>query len=134
MICEQSRLFTYIHMKIRNRFFHSRNICWWFKPQRDSWRAPIRRHWNIIKPISPKFFYTHELQKQSAVDIQQIRSSDNLANLFTKAMSTSTFKKLVHKIRMCCLRDVTCWKWSLSYQGEYIFQGEILFVHFTLFP
>ncbi|GAV62512.1 hypothetical protein CFOL_v3_06035, partial [Cephalotus follicularis] len=38
------------------------------------------------KNISPKFFYTHELQKNSDIDIQQIRSCDNLADLFTKAL------------------------------------------------
>ena len=35
------------------------------------------------KHISPKFFYTHELQKSSEIDIQQIRSNDNLVDLFT---------------------------------------------------
>ncbi|XP_075515737.1 secreted RxLR effector protein 161-like [Primulina tabacum] len=47
------------------------------------------------KHISPKFFYTHELQKKGDIDVQQIRSSDNVADLFTKALPTSTFKKLV---------------------------------------
>ena len=46
-----------------------------------------------IKHISPKFFYTHELQKSGEIDVQQIRSSDNLADLFTKSLLTSTFKK-----------------------------------------
>ena len=52
------------------------------------------------KHIYPKFFYTHELQKSGEIDVQQIRSSDNLADLFTKSLATSTFKKLIHKIRM----------------------------------
>ena len=47
--------------------------------------------------ISPKFFYTHELQKSGEIDVQQIRSNDNLAYLFTKSLSTSTFKKLIYK-------------------------------------
>ena len=47
-----------------------------------------------IKHISPKFFYTRELQKSGEIDVQQIRSSDNLADLFTKSLPTSTFKKL----------------------------------------
>ena len=51
---------------------------------------------NRTKHISPKFFYTHELQKSSEIDVQQIRSSDNLADLFTKSLPTSTFKKLIH--------------------------------------
>ena len=52
------------------------------------------------KHISPKFFYTHELQESRQVDIKQIRSVDNLANLFTKALPTSTFEKLVYGIGM----------------------------------
>ena len=52
------------------------------------------------KHISPKFFYTHEFQKNGEIDVQQIRSSDNLANLFTKALPTSTFRKLRYKIGM----------------------------------
>ena len=35
------------------------------------------------KHISPKFFYTHELQKSGEIDVQQIRLSDNLVDLFT---------------------------------------------------
>ena len=56
--------------------------------------------------ISPKFFYTHELQKSGEIDVQQIRSSDNLVDLFTKSLPTSTFKKLIHKIRMRQLKDI----------------------------
>ena len=58
------------------------------------------------KHISPKFFYTHELQKNGEIDVQQIRSSDNLADLFTKALPTSTFKKLIYKVRMRKVKDV----------------------------
>ena len=58
------------------------------------------------KHISPKFFYTHELQKSGAIDVQQIHLSDNLADLFTKSSSTSTFKKLIHMIGMCQLKDI----------------------------
>ena len=46
------------------------------------------------KHISPKFFYTHELKKDGEIDVQQIRSNDNLTYLFIKAMPSSTFKKL----------------------------------------
>ena len=58
------------------------------------------------KQISPKFFYTHELQKNAEIDVQQIRSSDNLADLFTKALPTSTFKKLIYKVGMRKVKDV----------------------------
>ena len=57
------------------------------------------------KHISPKFFYTHEFQKSGEIDVQQIRSSDNLADLCTKSLPTSTFKRLIHKIEMRQLKD-----------------------------
>ena len=58
------------------------------------------------KHISPKFFFTHGLQKKGDIDVQQIPSSDNLADLFTKALPTSTFENLVHKIGMRRLKDL----------------------------
>ena len=50
------------------------------------------------KHISPKLFFTHDLQKNGDIDVQQIRSSDNPADLFTKSLPTSTLEKMVHKI------------------------------------
>nr|GEW30496.1 hypothetical protein [Tanacetum cinerariifolium] len=38
--------------------------------------------------------------KSGDIVVQKIRSSDNLADLFTKALPTTTFKKLVHGIGM----------------------------------
>ncbi|QHN81506.1 Putative reverse transcriptase [Arachis hypogaea] len=61
---------------------------------------------NKIKHISPKLFYSHDLQQSGDIDVQQIHSNDNLADLFTKALPTSTFKKLVYKTRMRQLRDI----------------------------
>ena len=58
------------------------------------------------KQISPKFFYTHELQKNGEIDVQQICLSDNIADLFTKSLPTSTFKKLIYKIGMFQLKDI----------------------------
>ena len=52
------------------------------------------------KHISPKFFFTHELQKSHEIEVKQIRSSDNVADLFTKALPSSTFKKLTYDIGM----------------------------------
>ncbi|KAL0428635.1 UNVERIFIED_CONTAM: Retrovirus-related Pol polyprotein from transposon TNT 1-94, partial [Sesamum latifolium] len=40
------------------------------------------------KHISPKFFSTHELQVEGKVDVTQIPSSQNLADLFMKALPT----------------------------------------------
>ena len=47
------------------------------------------------KHISLKFFFTHDLQQNSEIEVQQIRSSDNLADLFTKALPMPTFEKLI---------------------------------------
>ena len=58
------------------------------------------------KHISPKFFFTHDLQQNGEIEVQQIRSSDNLVDLFTKALPTSTFEKLRYKIGMRRLRDI----------------------------
>jgi hypothetical protein len=38
------------------------------------------------------------------IDIKQIRSNDNLKNLFTKSLPASIFKKLVHNIVKCILK------------------------------
>ncbi|XP_059315456.1 uncharacterized protein LOC132066085 [Lycium ferocissimum] len=46
------------------------------------------------KHISPKLFFTHDLQKNGDINVQQIRSSDNPADLFTKSLPTSTLKKI----------------------------------------
>ena len=58
------------------------------------------------KHISPKFFFTHDVQQNGEIEVQQIRSSDNLADLFTKALLISTFEKLRYKIGMRRLRDI----------------------------
>ncbi|GJY38322.1 retrovirus-related pol polyprotein from transposon TNT 1-94 [Tanacetum coccineum] len=58
------------------------------------------------KNILPKFFFTHDLQKNGDIIIQQVRSSDNLVDLFTKALPTSTFRKLSHNIGMHQLKDL----------------------------
>ncbi|XP_035845241.1 secreted RxLR effector protein 161-like [Helianthus annuus] len=58
------------------------------------------------KHILPKFFFTHDLQKNGDITVQQVRSSDNLADLFTKSLPTSTFKKLVHGIGMRRLKEL----------------------------
>ena len=57
------------------------------------------------KHISPKLFFTHDLQKDSEIDVQQIRSTENLADLFTKALPTATFEKLVKGIGMRRFKD-----------------------------
>ena len=61
---------------------------------------------NMTKHISPKFFYTHEPQKEGEVNILQVQSCDNLADLFTKSLPTTTFRKCIHDIGMRQLRDL----------------------------
>ncbi|KAK4394572.1 Secreted RxLR effector protein [Sesamum angolense] len=58
------------------------------------------------KHISPKIFSTHELQVEGKVDVKQIPSSQNLADLFTKALPIKVFKQLVHNIGMRRLKDI----------------------------
>jgi hypothetical protein len=58
------------------------------------------------KHISPKFFSTHDLQKNSLINVCQVKSSDNLADLFTKSLPRNIFEKLSHKIGIRHLKDV----------------------------
>ncbi|KAG7527793.1 hypothetical protein ISN44_Un262g000030 [Arabidopsis suecica] len=58
------------------------------------------------KHILPKFFFTHDLQRDGEVRVVQVRSSDNSADLFTKALPTSTLRKLTHQIGMRRLKDL----------------------------
>jgi len=59
-----------------------------------------------IKHIVPKFFFTPDLQKDGEVLVTQIRSSENLADLSTKALPTATFKKLFQKLGLRRLKDL----------------------------
>ena len=58
------------------------------------------------KHISPKFFFTHDLQKNGDINIQQIQSCDNLADVFTKSLPSKVFEKLVLRICLRRLRDI----------------------------
>ena len=68
------------------------------------------------KHISPKFLHTHELQNNGEIDMQQIRSSDNPADLFTMALPAATFKKFLCQIGMRRLKDLQIE--ILRHQGE----------------
>ena len=54
--------------------------------------------------LQNSFIHT-SFQKNGDIDMQQIRSSDNVADVFTQALPTSTFKKLVHEIGMRRLKN-----------------------------
>ena len=43
--------------------------------------------------MSPKFFYTHGLEENDDITVQQISSKDNLTDLLTKSLPTTTFEK-----------------------------------------
>ena len=59
-----------------------------------------------MKYIAPKLFYPHELQQSGEINILQMKSCDNLADLFTKSLPASTFEKCVRGIGMRRLRDL----------------------------
>ncbi|KAF3683347.1 actin [Capsicum annuum] len=59
-----------------------------------------------MKHIFSKLFYIHELQKNDDINVQQIRSTENVTDLFTKSSPIVTFKKMLHKIGMQKFKDV----------------------------
>jgi hypothetical protein len=61
---------------------------------------------NYIKYISSKLFYPYELQEGGEINILQIKSCDNLADLFRKSLSLVTFDKCVKDIDMQKLKDL----------------------------
>ena len=65
------------------------------------------------KHIAPNFFYTYKHQKSGDIDVKQIRSCDNLADMFTKPLPTANFKKMVHNIGMYRLKDI-----RYTHEGE----------------
>ncbi|KAG7543548.1 Ribonuclease H-like superfamily [Arabidopsis thaliana x Arabidopsis arenosa] len=58
------------------------------------------------KHILPKFFSTLDWQKDGTISVQQVRSSENSADLFTKSLPASTLRKLIQQIGMRRLRDL----------------------------
>ena len=58
------------------------------------------------KHIESKFFYSHQQQQHQNIEIKQIRSQDNLANLFTKSLPKSTFQKPIQGIDMHKLSEL----------------------------
>ena len=71
------------------------------------------------KHISPKFFYNQQQQQQQLLNIQvnQVSSEDNVADLFTKSLPKSTLEKHVRSIGMRHLSELHNW---FNYQGELI--------------
>jgi hypothetical protein len=61
---------------------------------------------NVTKHITPKLFYPHELQVNCDISIMQIKSCNNLADLFTESLPYTTFSKCIASICMLRLRDL----------------------------
>ena len=61
---------------------------------------------SITKHIAPKLFYPHQLKQNGEIDILQIKSCDNLADLFTKSLPILIFQKLIRGIGMRRLQDL----------------------------
>jgi len=61
---------------------------------------------NITKHISPKFFYTHNLQKNGEIKVTRVKSCDNLADVFTKVVAPPIFEKCVRGLGMRRLREI----------------------------
>ena len=68
-----------------------------------------------IKHILPKFFFTHDLQKNGDINVQQVCLCENLAYLFTKSLPRKTFEQLIHKIQLSHLKDNCLHEWRNKY-------------------
>ncbi|KAK9930897.1 hypothetical protein M0R45_018201 [Rubus argutus] len=58
------------------------------------------------KHIAPKYFYNQQQQSLLKIQVNQVRSEDNVADLFTKSLPKSTFEKHVKSIGMLKLSDL----------------------------
>ena len=59
------------------------------------------------KHIHLKFFsYTQELVKKKEIEVRYVRSCDNAADLFTKSLPTSIFRKHVRNIGIRHQKDL----------------------------
>ena len=50
---------------------------------------------HMTKHILPKYVYSYEHQENGNIEIQKIQTSENLMDLFTKALPRPSFEKLV---------------------------------------
>ena len=58
------------------------------------------------KHIVPKFFYNQQQQEFLKIQVSQVRSEDNVADLFTKSLPKSTFEKHVKSLGMLKLSNL----------------------------
>ena len=70
----------------------------------------ISRKKNTSKEIEQNiflsnFFFIHDLQKNEDINVQQVRSRENLEGFFTKSLSRKPFEQLSHKIGFLHFKD-----------------------------
>jgi ribonuclease HI len=58
------------------------------------------------KHIAPKYFYNQQQQTLLKIQVNQVRSEENVADLFTKSLPKSTFEKHVKSIGMLKLSEI----------------------------
>ena len=80
---------------------------------------------NITKHIAPKLFYPH-ITTNGEIDILQTKSCDNLTDLFTKSLPTSTFQN-------------SSWNWYATttrfarFRGSHLLNINMFIHHIALF-
>jgi hypothetical protein len=82
---------------------------------------------NYTKHISPKLFYPHELQEHEKISILQIKSCDNLTDLFTKSLPLAIFDKCVKGISMKRLKDLQGLGGRISVKVSWLSHHIVLF-------
>jgi len=58
------------------------------------------------KHIAPKMFYAKELKEKGMVNIQYVKSNDNIADIFTKSLPAHKHWNIVPKLGLRSLRDL----------------------------
>ena len=61
---------------------------------------------DIAKHISPKYFYNQQQETLLKIQVNQVSSEENVADLFTKSLPKSTFEKHVKSIGMLKLSEI----------------------------
>ncbi|KAB2604828.1 hypothetical protein D8674_037115 [Pyrus ussuriensis x Pyrus communis] len=59
------------------------------------------------KHIAPKFFCSHQQQQHQNIEVKQIRSQYNLADLFTKSLPKIASKVLVNRLNLIILQIIS---------------------------
>ena len=80
-----------------------------------------------VKHIPPQLFsFTQELIQSKKIDVHKVESSQNVANMLTKALPAYTHKRLVHQAGMRLLHEVNS-KWVIFISFHVLFS---LYVRF----